>query len=219
MTVGVYAIVHIVSRKFYIGSSINVEKRLIRHRSKLNHGKHHCQHLQNAWIKHGSDAFNFFLMRATKSDQECRDLEQAVLDTFFDCAYNSKNSAVGGGTGDLNVMRRPEVAKKVSEARRGMKFSNEHRKNLSAASKGRPGPRLGVLVSLEAKEKMRAAKLGKPSPRKGCVLSQETRAKLSASKTGKKTGPYKILTCPHCGKVGAGGGMRQWHFEKCKSKE
>jgi group I intron endonuclease len=218
MTIGVYTIVHAASRKCYVGSSINVEQRLIHHRSKLNRGKHHCRHLQNAWIKYGSSAFEFVLSRVTESEQECRDLEQAVLDTFFDCMYNSKNAAVGGGTGDLNVMRRPEVAKKVSEARIGMKFSDDHRRNLSAALKGKPSTRLGSTASLESKEKMRVAKLGKTSPRKGCVLSLETVEKMIASKTGKKIGPYKTLTCPHCDKVGAGGAMRQWHFEKCKSK-
>lgn len=210
---------HTASRKFYIGSSINVEKRFIQHRSKLTRGKHHCQHLQNAWAKYGSGAFEFILKRTTESEQKCRDLEQAVLDTFFDCTYNSKNTAVGGGTGNLNVMRRPDVAKKISEARTGMKFSDAHRRNLSAALKGKPGPRLGVAVSSESKNKMRQARIGVPSPRKGCVLSSEAIAKISASKMGKKNGPYKTLTCPHCGKIGAGGAMHQWHFGKCKTKE
>ena len=219
MTIGVYAIVHVKSRKFYIGSSINVEKRLIQHRSKLNRGKHHCRHLQSAWNKHGGGAFEFILKRHTDSEQECRSIEQAVLDAFFDCSYNSKNAAVGGGTGDANVMRRPDIANKVSKARTGMKFSAEHCKNISEAKKGKPGVRLGFKASDVSKEKMRVAKLGNESPRKGCTLSQETIAKIVASKTGKVIGPYKALTCPHCGKIGAGGAMRQWHFEKCKLKE
>ena len=204
MTIGVYTIVHTASRKFYIGSSINVEQRLIHHRSKLNRGKHHCRHLQNAWVKYGGGAFEFVLSCVTESEQECRDLEQAVLGTFFDYTYNSKNTAVGGGTGDLNVMRRPDVAKKVSDARIGMKFSDDHRRNLSAALKGKPGTRLGSTASLEARKKMSVAKLGKTSPRKGCVLSSETVKKMVAGKLGRKIGPYKTLTCPHCGKVGAG---------------
>lgn len=28
----------------------------------------------------------------------------------------------------------------------------------------------------------------------------------------------KVHTCPHCGKVGKGGGMLRWHFENCKEK-
>ena len=219
MTIGVYAIIHKTSRQFYVGSSINVEKRLIQHKSKLNNSKHHCRHLQNAWNAYGANAFEFVLKCATKSEQECREIEQAVLDTFFSSSYNSKNMAVGGGTGDANVMRNPEIARKVSEARLGIKFSDEHRINLSNALKGKPSNRFGFKASDATKEKMRKAKLGKPSPRKGCVLSAEIKAKISASKTGKKKGKYTALTCPHCGKVGAGGSMRQWHFDKCKLKE
>lgn len=218
MTIGVYVITHIASRKFYVGSSVNIEKRFIEHRSKLNRGKHHCRHLQHAWDKYGGGAFAFALKCTTESENECRDIEQAVLDTFFDDTYNSKNVAIGGGIGDANVMRRPDVRKKVSESRMGMRFSDEHRNNLSKARKGKPGTRLGSKASDAAREKMRIAKLGKPSPRKGCTLSKETIGKIVSSKTGKKIGPYKLLVCPHCGKVGAGGAMRQWHFENCMSK-
>jgi hypothetical protein len=30
-----------------------------------------------------------------------------------------------------------------------------------------------------------------------------------------KNGPYKKITCPHCGKVGAGGAMKLHHFDNC----
>ena len=29
--------------------------------------------------------------------------------------------------------------------------------------------------------------------------------------------PKEKVTCPHCGKVGGGGSMVQWHFDNCKS--
>jgi hypothetical protein len=28
-----------------------------------------------------------------------------------------------------------------------------------------------------------------------------------------------VRTCPHCGKTGRGGGMKQFHFDKCKEKK
>lgn len=28
-----------------------------------------------------------------------------------------------------------------------------------------------------------------------------------------------VRTCPHCGRVGRGGGMSQFHFDKCKEKK
>ena len=31
--------------------------------------------------------------------------------------------------------------------------------------------------------------------------------------------PKEKVTCPHCGKVGCGGAMVQWHFDICKSRK
>ena len=28
----------------------------------------------------------------------------------------------------------------------------------------------------------------------------------------------KEHTCPHCGKIGKGGGMKKWHFDNCKDR-
>ena len=50
---------------------------------------------------------------------------------------------------------------------------------------------------------------------KGKKLSDETKKKMSDSRKGK---PQKLLTCPHCKKVG-GTTMYRWHFDKCKFKE
>ena len=31
--------------------------------------------------------------------------------------------------------------------------------------------------------------------------------------------PKPIVTCPHCGKEGGGGSMKQWHFDNCKYRD
>lgn len=51
-------------------------------------------------------------------------------------------------------MNNPESRKKLSEARKGMKFSEEHKKNLSLAHKGQISPNKGKKMSAAAKEKM-----------------------------------------------------------------
>lgn len=66
-----------------------------------------------------------------------------------------------------NPMKNPEIAKKVSEAK-----------------KGKPSPRRGATLTSETKEKLRIANLGQKR-------SPETRKKMSESKRGKKRGPYK----------------------------
>jgi len=34
----------------------------------------------------------------------------------------------------------------------------------------------------------------------------------------KRTFKIKTSICPHCGKEGAGGGMKRFHFDNCKDK-
>jgi group I intron endonuclease len=218
MSIGVYTIQHTTSKRFYVGSSVNVEKRMVTHRYKLRHKKHHCKHLQNAWCKYTEFDFVFKLQCVVDSEAEAREIEQAMLDVFYADTYNTKNTALGGAIGDANPMRNPEVAKKISDGRKGMVFTSEHRKNLSESKKGSFGYAKGLKHTNESKAKMRLAKLGKTSPRKGVVLSDEVKARMSAAKTGIKKGPYKVIVCEHCGKTGAGGAMRQWHGNNCKNK-
>jgi hypothetical protein len=30
--------------------------------------------------------------------------------------------------------------------------------------------------------------------------------------------PKEKVACPHCGKIGGGGSMIQWHFNNCKNR-
>lgn len=86
-------------------------------------------------------------------------------------------------------------------------FSELHKQRISEAQKGKlRGPH-----SEEHKARLSEAHKGKS-------LTIEHRKKLSAAKIGLKREPYKSMTCPHCGKIGAGGSMARWHFEKCKAK-
>lgn len=40
----------------------------------------------------------------------------------------------------------------------------------------------------------------------------------AAMTRGVALGPQKLLTCPHCNKIG-GNGMKRYHFDHCKFKE
>lgn len=78
---GIYAIEHIESKRFYIGSSAAFYKRKQAHVWKLRAGIHHSTHLQNAWNKYGEDAFEFYLLEeCDKENLLIR--EQAYLDAF-----------------------------------------------------------------------------------------------------------------------------------------
>lgn len=55
-------------------------------------------------------------------------------------------------------MNNPESRKKVSASRMGMKFSEEHRKNLRLSHLGKASPNKGKKMSEEQKEKIRKSK-------------------------------------------------------------
>jgi hypothetical protein len=74
---------------------------------------------------------------------------------------------------------------------------------------GLDGGVAGIPRSDKTKQKISTTKKGKP----GKPRSTETRQKQSAAATGRI---YKLVTCPHCGKIGSN--MNRWHFDNCKSK-
>lgn len=95
-----------------------------------------------------------------------------------------------------------ETRRKISEAQIGKVLTEDHRRKLSESHKGK---------KLSAETRMRMSEAGKKR-----VWPEDVRRKLSKAKQGVKTGPRKATECPHCGKVGAGGIMKRWHFERCK---
>lgn len=56
---GVYVIRNIITQEVYVGSSINIKKRIKRHRGDLKRGNHANPHLQKSWNEHGSHNFDF----------------------------------------------------------------------------------------------------------------------------------------------------------------
>lgn len=111
MTCGIYQIVNKVNGKRYVGSSVDIERRWIGHRSQLNSGTHHSPPLQRAWNKYGSDAMDFVII------EECDkfsliDREQFHIDVASE--YNVMRFA-GRNTG----YKHTEQSKlKMSEAQR-----------------------------------------------------------------------------------------------------
>jgi len=97
--------------------------------------------------------------------------------------------------------------------------SEEHKRKISAALKGKPKPwqigsrhgagNAGKPKSEEHKRNIGLSKLGK----KREPFSEEWKQAL---KDAKAKEPYK--TCPHCGLKGKGPNMTRYHFDKCNRK-
>jgi len=63
---GIFAVRHIDSGKAMIGSSLNVEGILNRHRFNLNFGKHANRGLQDDWRKFGEARFSFEVLEVVE---------------------------------------------------------------------------------------------------------------------------------------------------------
>lgn len=117
-TCGIYSIVHLESGRCYIGSSIDVVRRLKRHRYDLNHDRHHNSYLQRAWNKYGELSFQFLTVETNVSAVALHEREQAHLDAASALTFNKGPCAAA--------------------PHRGTKYSAEHNARVSAALKGRP---------------------------------------------------------------------------------
>lgn len=127
---GIYKILNTKNGKFYIGSSKNLRKRLYEHFRELNLGIHSNKHLQNAWIKYGKEGFKFYILKIIDNTENFTDTKLRELETEYiqktmcykpEIGYNF----IPGGLGTSNLPCSEETKKKISEANKGRKAYNK----------------------------------------------------------------------------------------------
>ena len=122
---GVYLIKNTVNSKCYVGSSINIRKRLFWHYNSLMRGTHPNNHLQSAFNKDGKNNFKFIPILNTLPKYNTV-LEQWVKDkSFYDCSYNIATDCKAPYLG--KKMKKEEKIK-ISERNKG-KIWTEEQKN------------------------------------------------------------------------------------------
>ncbi len=127
---GVYAIRCIPSGKLYIGSSIDTDKRIRQHRADLRSGRHGNRYLQNAWNRHGEQAFAFFVLAYVSDTSKLIPSEQAYIDSFLvahrEYGFNARPVA------ESNLGMKSRL--------RGRRITAAHAANISRAKLGKPRP-------------------------------------------------------------------------------
>lgn len=109
-TSGIYKILNTVNKKFYVGSSKDIEGRKIGHLSELRRGVHHSKYLQNSWNKYKEENFVFIILEKCPQ-KELIDREQYYIDELKP-VYNVVQLAVPVGYQLLSQ----EVKDKISES-------------------------------------------------------------------------------------------------------
>lgn len=115
----VYLLLNKVNSKLYIGSTTNIHSRWSLHKRQLNTNSHANFHLQSAWNKYGADAFGFSILEECSKDQ-LLSREQFWLN-YTKCYDRNKG---------YNI-------KIVPNSNLGLKWSDETKRKLHLAHKGR----------------------------------------------------------------------------------
>jgi group I intron endonuclease len=199
--IGVYAIVNTTSQKAYVGSSKNINKRFLCHASFLKNRKHPCAHLQNSFNLNGLKAFQFRVLVECSTREEAQELEQAMLDIWYDDFYNASKRA-----DHLHRLGRPQsdaTKAKISSKNTGAFRSPEQRKLISESLKkryqeGMKNANFGKTHNDEVKAKIKAKRAHQAPPRLGAVVTAETRKKQSDAKLGNRCHMKIVCTDTAC---------------------
>ena len=153
-------------------------------KSRWLKGRGYCQnkHFYSAILKYGWDNIEHEVFEVESEEEMYR--KEVELISFYhsnDPEYGYNNSS-GGEKSALGCRYSEEIRKKMSEAHKGKPhphkpFSEEHRKHLSEVRKGKPH-------SEEHKRHISEALKGRPNPH-----SEETRKKLSEAQKEKWLDP------------------------------
>ena len=173
----IYLITNLLNLKQYVGvTKFSIEERFLQHtkRGFL---------LTEAIQKYGEKMFSIELIEKVESPEKAYELEQ-----YYITKYNTKSpngyNLTDGGDGifgwEASEEYRQECSERATQLHRqkkvgmyGKTHSDETKKKMSAASKGKPKPWLvGREVSEETKEKI-------SNSNKGKFVSEETRKKIS----------------------------------------
>ena len=132
----------------YVGKDSHISKH-------KRHGWHiapSCRDKQqiNRVIQDNPERYNYRVLKQLKKEEHDKRLLD-VLEILYIRRYNPLfNFTLGGGGGRLGIKLSEETRKKISEAKKGKQFSKTHRENLSKALKGRKIPRVVVEHMSEA---------------------------------------------------------------------
>ena len=179
-TCGIYKITHKDTGRAYIGLSENIEDRWYRHTHSpsLKHS-----YIDRAIKKHGGDKFHLEIIEELPNDRDLLMKREAYWVEYYNTYKNDFHYNLTPG-GDFNPSKVPDIAKKISAARKGKKLPEETRRKMSEANKGKKLPE-------ETRRKMSEAHKGKKH-------SEEARKKMSHARN--TTGFFhvnkrKCLTC------------------------
>lgn len=136
---GIYVIQNIETNRVYIGSSIDISRRLKEHLRNLRGNKHCNAHLQSAWNKYGEKAFELDEL------DTCPVEALEYMETYWINMCNSANRLHGYNVNTTGFNSRRKTSEETKEKIRikatGRKRSKEHNDKMSKILSGMKKPK------------------------------------------------------------------------------
>lgn len=130
---GIYGIVCLVDGKRYVGSAVNLYQRWATHKNRLNDGVHHCKNLQEIWTGLGEAGFEFQVLELCDRE-ELLFKEQELLDEMFGKPWCLNLNPIAASR--LGTKASEETRRKMSKAHKGRIVSEESRRKISQSHVG-----------------------------------------------------------------------------------
>lgn len=132
MSCGIYGIHNLANGRWYVGQSVDIEKRWASHRWSLSAGKGESDHFLRAWRKYGADAFEWVILElCVPADLNQRESFWIAEKDSFRNGYNRTL----GGEGGTGRIQSEEEKRKRSESLSVVYASPEYHEKRSALSK------------------------------------------------------------------------------------
>jgi len=122
MGCGIYLIENKVNNKKYVGSSIDIPVRIMKHKYSLRKNYHPNDYLQNSYNKYGEDNFVFTVLIL------CDEVELVDNENFYITKFNSNDLTVGYNLATVNEFRRNNYNEevKIKNSKHNLKVNNNY---------------------------------------------------------------------------------------------
>ena len=120
MGCGIYLIENKTNNKKYVGSSIEINVRIMKHKYSLRRNYHANNYLQNSYNKYGEDNFEFSVLTL------CDETELIDKENYYINKFNSNDLTVGYNLATVNEFRRNNYNEevKIKNSKYNLKVNN-----------------------------------------------------------------------------------------------
>ena len=148
-------------------------------------------------------------------------LEEELISKFGrkDLGIGFLLNLTDGGEGVSGYVPTPLARATMSNRRKGVPKTEEHRHAISVASVGKAPTTKGMKHTAAAKKKISKSNSGSNNPMFGVVPHNKGKTTPKPEKLPVERKKRKIVKCDVCQKTGDVSNMRRWHFDNCRNKE